>query len=870
MTVLTYGDGPGSASHFTCYIGSMSDTDATQGVPGGADDAELTNTSDLRPSTGATGSAAGPGDARVGPYRLVEKLGEGGMGQVWLAEQSEPVRRRVALKLIRGGRYDDMLLQRFDAERQALAIMEHPAIAKVFDAGTTPDGQPYFVMEYVDGQPITTYCDQRRLTVRARLELFLRVCEGVQHAHLKAIIHRDLKPSNVLVSEVDGAGLPRIIDFGIAKAVTAEGGDRTMTALTAAGGGLVGTLGYMSPEQADPNITDIDTRADVYALGVILYELLTGVKPFEIRRAPLDEILRRVREDDPPPLISGITDEASSTTNAERRGVELRQLASLLRGDLDSIAQKALARDRDRRYATPMELAADIRRFLSDQPVEARPAGAVYRMRKYVRRHRLVVALAAAMVVLVAAFVVVQALQILRVTRERDRADRIANFMSDMFQGVAPEEARGRAITAREVVDKAARDLESAHDLDPAVRARLLQTLGQTYYSLGAFDRGEKLAREAYEAGRATLGPDDPLTLRARARVGRSQARRSQYDEAEATLREVLAAQTRRFGPDATDTLETTGYIAEVRENTGRFAEAEALLRDVLARGLRTLGSRDENVRWARRQLTSVLRQAGKYDVADKELRAALADETRDFGADSPGALFLVNQLGSNLTFQQRYAEAETLLRASLENARKILGPDHPNTLALLSCLVPPLQQQGKLDEAEKLAREAFLGNSRVTGPDSDDTITAMEALAVTLGMQHRSAESIDFLTRSLAARRRTLGPKSPFLQNSVQNLAFTLSYAGRHAEADPYYRESVELASHLERQNILSDAWLGYAIGASLAGNKDLAFDCLRKSLDTGFGVIAMADQIGDLAPLQKDPRWPALMAEVKKRSAK
>ncbi len=846
----------------------MSNDDATRALPGGADDTALTGTSHAAASGAAPGGPAASAAVRIGPYRLVEKLGEGGMGQVWLAEQSEPVRRRVALKLIRGGRYDDMLLQRFDAERQALAIMEHPAIAKVFDAGTTPDGQPYFVMEYVDGQPITTYCDERRLPVRERLELLLRVCEGVQHAHLKAIIHRDLKPSNVLVSEVDGAGLPRIIDFGIAKAVTAEGGDRTMTALTAAGGGLVGTLGYMSPEQADPNVTDIDTRADVYALGVILYELLTGTKPFEIRKAPLDEVLRRVREDDPPPLLSSVSGSGSASDSAARRGVELRQLATLLRGDLDSIAQKALARDRDRRYATPMELAADIRRYLSDQPVEARPAGAMYRARKYVRRHRLVVALAAAMAVLVAAFVVVQALQILRVTRERDRADRIANFMLDMFRGVTPGETRGRAITAREVVDKAARDLEDAHDLDKAVRARLLLTLGSTYMALGALDRGEALARQAYDAGRSVLGPDDQLTLRARAQIGRGQTRTGHYDEAEATLRETLAAQARVLGPDAMDTLETTGYVAELRRNTGRFAEAETILREMIERTGRAFGPRDENHRWARRELCQLLREAGKYDVAEKELRAAIADETRDFGADSPGTIFLVNQLGTNLVGQQRHAEAVAVLRAALETARKTLGPGHPNTLSLLSRIVPPLQQTGKLDEAEALARECLEGTTRVSGPDSEDAISAMEALAVTLGMKGRSAESIGYLQQALASRRRAFGATNPFLQNTVQNLAFTLSYAGRHAEADPLYRESVAMAAHLERKNVLSDAWLGYAIGATLAGRKDLAFECLHKSLETGFGVIGMVDQIGDLAPLQKDPRWAALVADVKKRT--
>ena len=325
--------------------------------------------------SGADGSGFGAAGLSAGQifaerFQLVRRLGEGGMGQVWLAEQTSPVRRLVALKLIKAGMYDETVVRRFQAERQSLAIMDHPAIAKVFDAGVTPQGQPYFVMEYVPGLPIAEYCDQKKLKIRERLELFIQACEGVQHAHQKAIIHRDLKPANILVVEVDGKPVPRIIDFGIAKGAAAPPADATHYTRF---GQFLGTPGYMSPEQVNPNIRDIDTRTDVYSLGVILYELLTGTQPFELKgreRPSLEEWLRRLREDEPRRPSSQLSaDRESSTEAAAARGTETKQLVSTLRGDLDWITMKALERDRERRYGAPAALAADLHRYLSHEPV---------------------------------------------------------------------------------------------------------------------------------------------------------------------------------------------------------------------------------------------------------------------------------------------------------------------------------------------------------------------------------------------------------------------------------------------------------------------------------------------------------------------
>jgi eukaryotic-like serine/threonine-protein kinase len=421
----------------------------------------------------------------VGSYHLLERIGEGGMGEVWLAEQKEPVCRRVAVKLIKAGMDTREVVSRFESERQALALMDHPGIAKVFDAGSTKQGRPYFVTEYVNGIPITAYCDKHRLTTRQRLELFVTVCEGVQHAHQKAILHRDLKPSNILVSEVDGKPLARIIDFGVAKATSQRLTPDTMFTRV---GEIIGTLAYMSPEQADSAGTDVDTRTDVYSLGVVLYELLAGALPLEFGKTPPDEFVRKLRDEDAPrPSTKVRTHGEQSGTVAQFRGVDSPTLARLLRGDLDAIALKALEKDRSRRYASPAELAADVGRFLGHRPVLARPAGPWYLASKYIRRHRVAVGATSIVVALLVAFAVTQAVELRRVRRERDRADRITQFMTDMFKVSDPSEARGNDIRAREILDKASKGIATGLANDPELQAQMMNVMGNVYVSLGLF-----------------------------------------------------------------------------------------------------------------------------------------------------------------------------------------------------------------------------------------------------------------------------------------------------------------------------------------------------------------------------------------------
>jgi serine/threonine protein kinase len=529
--------------------------------------AELVAPSDR---TGPAMAALEAGQRFAEDFRLIRKLGEGGMGQVWLAEQISPVHRQVALKLIKAGMYDAAVVERFQSERQSLAMMDHPAIARVFDAGTTPQGQPYFVMEYVPGLPITEYCDERKLSIRARLELFVRVCEGVQHAHQKATIHRDLKPANILVQEVDGNPVPRIIDFGLAKATTATAvGENLLTQW----GHFVGTPGYMSPEQTDPNVHDIDTRTDVYALGVVLYVLLTGLRPFETRaQQPLDQFLQMLREDEPPtPSAKLSADRDTSEASAEARGTEPRQLVRLLRGDLDAITGKALERDRSRRYGTPSDLAADVQRYLSHEPVLARAPSAAYRLRKYTRRHRAGVAAAAGVLLLLAAFALLQSLELRQTTRERDRANHerdralalaarnqaVQEFLdllitdaaqSDQPVSVSGMLARSELLAASEF-----------HD-DPEDRAAVLDMLGVHYHSTGNDTQAEPLLKQAL----AAVASSSDMDLRAQILCDHALAvgALGRVEEARNTLNEVIAA------PETTDAqaavcLEYLSYMAQ-------------------------------------------------------------------------------------------------------------------------------------------------------------------------------------------------------------------------------------------------------------------------------------------------------------------
>ncbi len=715
------------------------------------------DTSGLASPSPSAGFATGSSPAEqisFGPYRLLQKLGEGGMGQVWLAEQTQPMRRQVALKLIKVGMYDEGVLKRFQAERQSLAIMNHPSIAKVFDAGSTPDGQPYFVMEYVPGVPITDYCDQKKLNIRERLELFIKVCEGVQHAHLKAVIHRDLKPANILVVDMDGKAVPRIIDFGLAKATTAPiEGETVLTRV----GLFVGTPGYMSPEQADTGAQDVDTRTDVYTLGVVLYVLLTGSLPFDPKKG-LHEVLRQVREVEPPrPSTKIRVGNKSSSANAVNRGVQPRQLMSLLHGDLDWITMKALEKDRTRRYGTPSELAADLTRYLNNEPVVARPASAGYRLQKYVRRHRLGVAAAAGLVMLLGAFVVMQGIQLRRTrlqrdraNHERDRATRITDFMINMFKVSDPSEALGKTITARQILDKASRKIGTSLAKDPQAQAQMMQVIGNVYSDLGLYSRAQPLLERSVEIRRRVLGPENPKTLSSKIDLAGTLWREGHYAESEKLSRKTLEISRRVLGPKDPDTLNSRNILELDLDDSGDYAEAEKLERENLDIQRRVLGPENEDTINTMNNLANTLWHERHYAEAEKLNQETLDIRRRVLGPDHPDTIKSMMNLAALLSREGHYAEAEKLDRQTLDLQRRVLGPEHPETLMSMSNLADTLQHEGHYAEAEKLDRQTLDLRRRVLGPDNPSTASTIYNLGCIAARRGNRTEALSFLRQAI------------------------------------------------------------------------------------------------------------------------
>jgi non-specific serine/threonine protein kinase/serine/threonine-protein kinase len=727
----------------------------------------------------------------IGLYQLLQLIGEGGMGEVWLAEQKQPVRRRVAVKLIKAGMDTREVIARFESERQALALMNHPSIAKVFDAGSTAEGRPYFVMEYVAGLPITAYCDRHKLNTRQRLELLMAVCEGVQHAHQKGIIHRDLKPSNILVTELDGKPLPHIIDFGVAKATAQRLDAGTLYTQI---GALIGTLGYISPEQADSG-EDIDTRSDVYSLGVVLYELLSGTLPFDFRKLAYNDVLQRLREQDAPsPSTRLRTHAEDSVSTAKNRDADLQALIGLLQGDLDAITLRALEKDRARRYSTPMELASDIRRYINNEPVLAHAPGAVYRARKYIRRHRVSVTLVSLLVLLGIIFAVAQAIELRSIRRERDRADRITDFLTNMFKVSAPSEARGNTVTAREILDRSSDEIERELDQDPVVRSQLMLVMAKTYENLGLFSRAHALLERVVQDRVKKLGANNPKTLEAKAEMGWVLHREGHDADAERLIRTTIDAQSHVLGSDDPSTLESRDRLARILLRQAHYAQAEKLERELIAISSSRQGPENPQALQFMDGLARALAGENRFAEAEAEYRQLLDLERSNLGADHPDTLATVHDLATLYLNQGNYEQAERLYRENLEIQKRILGPEHPDTANTMTTIANTIRFiDGRNAEAESLYRKSLEIELRVVGPYHPYTTGAQEGLANVLSAEQRYAEAETLLRQVLATRQRLLGNEHTDTLLSQYNLATVLKQEKRYEEAEALIRGTLE-----------------------------------------------------------------------------
>ncbi len=785
---------------------------------------------------------------RIGPYELVEQIGEGGFGVVYRAIQTTPIRRDVAIKVIKLGMDTREVIARFDAERQALALMDHPGIARVLDAGATETGRPYFVMELVDGLPITRYCDDHRLTIDARLRLFESVCEAVQHAHQKGVIHRDLKPTNILVTEVDGRPQVKVIDFGIAKAM-----ERRLTdvSLVTRADALVGTPAYMSPEQADDGASDFDTRSDVYSLGAVLYELLTGVTPLAVlmKNTTQTDVKRLIREQDVVrPSVHLSAAGAVSEGIATKRGLAVSALRARLRGDLDWIALKALARERGERYQTALAVGRDVACFLRDEPVVAGPPSRVNAMRKFVRRHRLAVMFSAVIAVLLVGSTVVATRLYWRAQSEAEKTGLFATFMEDTLSGVDMGIALGRDTTVlREMLDATAARIDAGELAStPEAELRLRVTLGSVYRGIAEFDAAKRMLTPTIQMavmchGHGSVEHADALfgTAAWLQRVGQSV-------DALALFEESLVIRRRLHRGDHDDVADTLVHAGICLETLGRSQQALPMLEDGLAMRRRLYPGDDAQVASDMNSVASCLDSLGRAEEALPMFETSLAMARRLFEGDHPTVATCLNNVACCLYALGEPGEALPRFEEMVGMRRRLMSQDHPEIADGLNNLGACLSAVGRREEALTYYREALAMSERMFADAHPMTAVNLNNVGDGLSKLGRAAEALPYLERSLAMRVALFGPEHASLVKVYNNVARCLSELDRREEALGQLETGLALSRRLHGDD---HADVGLALNSSAACLYGLGrFEQALTRYDEALGVYARVLPTGHL----------------------
>ncbi len=801
---------------------------------------------------------------QIGRYRLLRQIGEGGCGVVFMAEQETPVRRSVALKIIKPGMDTKGVIARFEAERQALALMDHPNIAKVFDAGATESGRPYFVMELIRGVKITEYCDGFSLGNEDRLKLFVQVCQAVQHAHQKGIIHRDIKPSNILVTRTpEGDPLPVVIDFGIAKATT----NRWLTdkTLFTASEMLVGTPAYMSPEQAAPNGEDLDTRTDIYSLGVLLYELLTGTAPFdtaELARVGVEAARRLVAEKEPvrPSAKLAALDRGKLQEAAVSRGTEGPRLLRSVKGDLDWIVMKALEKDRRRRYETANGLAVDIQRFLANEAISARPPSRLYQFRKILVRNKLLFgAIGTVTTLLVGGLIMVMA-SLARERRalsesERDRlkAQQVTAFLKDMLQGAGPSVALGRdTAVLRDILDRTALRVGTELTNQPAVEAELRNVTGRLYMEVGDYEQAERMLRASLAINRALAGPDSRETADSLNDLGLALIRAGKWGEAEGFHREALRIRRALFGEGSPMVAVSLGNIADVLTQRGAYSEAEPLAREALAIRRKRFGEESVEAASALRSLCVIVGSQSRWSEAESAARQALVIRRKRLDPKDPIIATTLTDLAWAVGGAGRLAEAETLEKEALAMRQKVLSAEHPDVSKSLYLVGDRMRQRGLAGEAEAILGAVLMMQRKQLEDGNPTPLDTMHSLGAALEAQGRFAEAERLYREELGQWRKRGDLLIPQGLAAVESVARVLLFQKRFGEAVRTLDEVLtpELSREPKSMDLL---WLRSQIHARRENWKAAAedgastFELYPSNSGRYAAVAAMAAKAGD-----------------------